>query len=100
MLYIGVGFAVVILLPFALTLLCTWAWAWRGTGISLATTLLVAFLFGLSRYLIMRPAGQFPPISIRLLLGVILAWTLASIPAVVVGFAMRKITEKDRRIST
>jgi hypothetical protein len=91
---IGVGAAAVLLLPFVVSLLCTWAWSWRGTAISLAVSFSMAFLFGLSRYLLMRPAGQFPPISTPALEGVILAWVVASIPAVAIGFAIRSITGK------
>jgi TPR repeat protein len=82
----------VLAIPFVTSLVAAWAWAARGIAISAAGGLLIAAVIA---FLPFSSAAAYPLYVIGARAGLIfLVWLIASVPAVIIGLAVRSIARR------
>ena len=83
-------------IPFVVGMLAAWAWRWRGIAVCFAAGPVIAVLISLSRSAIKTGGMDLSAIT-TFTIHLTEIWLFASIPGVIVGFAIYTIKNRPPR---
>jgi hypothetical protein len=84
--------AVVVAVPFVVSIVAAWAWNWWGVAATVVGGLLVTLLTYVNQ-LIVFIDGPRPPLKIAMMF---LTWLVGAVPGSIIGFAIRSIVSQLR----